>query len=544
MYLKNKRYCIFLAAELLILLVILSNGFGHYELIYYFSGEDISSSYVLTEEDIATFGENMELLPGVYQVRVNTSLSEGQSMSMTVKADDSYYKSLRTNTIIINSENDYTDYNVYVTGKVSEAHLECNFDNTDISSLLELSVYRTPLGNRALFIIALLIFTVLDFMVMLRIRIIDGKISTKQQIVFWVLVLAVFITYFPYLTDYYFIGNDSFYYWNRIEFLKNSILNDTLFSVREQDTLFLCIPAALMTMGFSLMTSVKMFTFIIILATAWISYFSINKCVKNEYAALFGSVAYLFSPYHLFDLYNRAALGESLAMAFMPLVCCGMYLLYTQDADSLEYRKYKWYLIWGISGAIESHLISAEITLLLIAVICVLYIKKTVRRQTFIQLLEVVGITLAINAWFIASLLSMMKTNLSDVSGAAAQSEGMRLGVGIYILLISYLLWIIYKMKTDKCMLKRSSVFFFILTIITVQFQPGWKAVPCVMAAFFSAFCIKDITEENIRVFKTAVCLAALISLFSAIYNVNDIAISQEACFIYDIGNIGTQEAD
>ena len=50
----------------------------------------------------------------------------------------------------------------------------------------------------------------------------------------------------------------------------------------------------------------------------------------NHKAAILSSLAYLFSLYHLTDIYIRGALGEVTAMAFLPLIVSGMYLIFDQ----------------------------------------------------------------------------------------------------------------------------------------------------------------------------------------------------------------------
>lgn len=75
------------------------------------------------------------------------------------------------------------------------------------------------------------------------------------------------------------------------------------------------------------MTAYKAFALLVSAVTAWGAYYSFKKCVENEYAALFGSMVYLLTPYRLFSLYGRANLGEFVSMMFLPLIAGGVYCL-------------------------------------------------------------------------------------------------------------------------------------------------------------------------------------------------------------------------
>ncbi len=64
-------------------------------------------------------------------------------------------------------------------------------------------------------------------------------------------------------------------------------------------------------------------TFIVtILLSAWCMWFFVRDWL-GERAALVAAVAYVYVPYHLVDIYVRAAMAESLALAWLPLALLG-----------------------------------------------------------------------------------------------------------------------------------------------------------------------------------------------------------------------------
>jgi len=77
--------------------------------------------------------------------------------------------------------------------------------------------------------------------------------------------------------------------------------------------------------GFDLVTSVK-----IVFALAWVlsglaMYGFVKRVLDNKNAAFLAGLLYVFMPYHLIDVYVRAALAESVALVFLPLTLWAFY---------------------------------------------------------------------------------------------------------------------------------------------------------------------------------------------------------------------------
>ena len=81
--------------------------------------------------------------------------------------------------------------------------------------------------------------------------------------------------------------------------------------------------------------------------------------MKEEYAALTGSMLYLLMPYHIKGIYSRGDVGEYMAMCFLPVICCGIYLLIMEETASKDYGKYKWYSIVGLAALLLCEPVSA-----------------------------------------------------------------------------------------------------------------------------------------------------------------------------------------
>ncbi len=410
--------------ELICLLLLLPGCFRKEEKVYSLSGAEMALQTVAAEESLQFYGADaISLSPGVYQIRVNSGAKGQESAYVEILPGESGYDRLRGNGVLVFPGQEYTDFEVYAVGNVRDAHLFCEFYDMMPDRLTSVEIYRINRGGRMALFVLFMLFLAVDGLLIFRREILAGRVLKEQQAVFWTLVFSVLLACLPYLTGYFSLGADTAFHWLRIEGLKESLLNRNTLPVRVQSywmyghgyavssfygDFFLLIPAGLRLIGFSLMTSYKAFVFLVMAGTAAIAYFSFYQCVKDRYAALFGAVLYVLAPYRIYNFYNRGAVGEYLAMTFFPLICCGLYLLYTEDCKTAAYKTYKWYLIWGLTAIIQSHVLSTEITAFFILALCLVLWRKTLRRETLAQLLEAAGTALVLNCWFWLPMLYMM----------------------------------------------------------------------------------------------------------------------------------------
>ncbi|MCM1303783.1 MAG: hypothetical protein NC305_07890 [Lachnospiraceae bacterium] len=594
------RFQLLLVVEMVFLLALVPGCFRRERLICSFDGAGILGS-VERAEDYGRFcSEKMELVPGVYQVRIWTSLAKDQYMQVYMDCDRADRGALRCNVVPVFAGNDHQDFEVYVSGRVSTAYVQCEFFGTDLEGLERLEIWETAMGCRKLLVTAVAVLAVVDLLVMFRRRILAGKVTKKQQIVFWGLAAGVLVAYLPCLTDHIIGGDDVFFHLSRISYLADALKQGAPLPVRIEGTwlyghgymsptfygdLFLYIPALLQLAGFSVMGSYKIFLLLVTAATAYIAWHSFQKCVKNEYAALFGSLVYLLSPYRLYNVYGRAAVGEFLAMAFLPLVCCGAYLLYAEDPASKGYQKYKWYVVWGMSGVLQSHLITTEMAALLLVMCCVLFCRKTFRRHTFCQLLEATGLVLLINAWFWLPMLYMLGCDtyqIQQITEADMQSTGLLfgnffywlpyagerytaknevwVGIGAVLLLLFYGAWRFGKKKKDAACdvaalfgvlaLVMSTAYFpwnLIMKIpvagyiaASLQFPWRWMSPANLFLALLAALLFRNVERDGGTLARAGIGIAAAVIVLSAVYHVDSIVCEMPPVYLYNEDNMGT----
>ena len=154
---RSKRYFILILAELLCLLILLPRCFKNEEQIYGFNGEDIIHMAVQVGDSLEFCGDRLELIPGVYEIRLQARTVEGQSISVEMKYENAYFRSLRSNAAVAFSGDDYLEIPVYVLDKVTSAYVQCNFYGVGAEGLEQLDVYRTNKGSRIVLFLAVIV---------------------------------------------------------------------------------------------------------------------------------------------------------------------------------------------------------------------------------------------------------------------------------------------------------------------------------------------------------------------------------------------------
>jgi hypothetical protein len=132
-------------------------------------------------------------------------------------------------------------------------------------------------------------------------------------------------------------------------------------------------------------------------------YICVKGISKNKKSALISSFIYGFASYRLIDMFTRAALGETLAFVFSPIIIYGMYEIIYGD-----YKKF-YILTIGMSGLILSHLISTYLIGIVLVIMCLVNIKKLFKEKKRILYLVLAALaTVCLTAYFIFPMLEQM----------------------------------------------------------------------------------------------------------------------------------------
>ena len=254
------------------------------------------------------------------------------------------------------------------------------------------------------------------------------KDSTKNTIgiILFFMFLSVFSVYFTHLYNGEIIVGDDFqFHKNRIEGLFQSLNNHIFFpkmnmlfmnsmgyasSIFYSD-LFIYFPAILRFLGLSLAESYTLFIIVINFATFLVAYISKLTVTKNERSSLMFSLLYTLSSYRLLDLTTRAALGELLAICFLPLAFLGIYQIIYGDTK-------KWYhLTLGMTLIIHAHILSAVMFSMLILLFLVFNIRNLFNEKKRIKaFIKAVLLTVPLVLSYFLPILEQIESQTFKVS--------------------------------------------------------------------------------------------------------------------------------
>lgn len=221
------------------------------------------------------------------------------------------------------------------------------------------------------------------------------------------------------------------------------------------------------------------------------TYYSANRIFKNKNVAWTTTILYSTAFYRLTDIYTRGAIGEVLALVFLPLVLCGIYEIIFGE------NKKWWIICFGIFGLINSHVLTFAMSIILIITIClinVLRIFKDKKRLITLIIAGVISILLIFS--FALPYLEQSNSDKFNVdekiySGAFLQSYSVslkelinnRFGVGDFykgigtILLILPAFIIVCKDKDNQTrFMKQLFVIGFVVLLVSTSIFP-WEAL-------------------------------------------------------------------
>lgn len=426
---KKRTYIVFCVIFLLILATNIGND--KYKRIFLnesmkISNKTNSDRYSATiygdETKAGTFAEGpyVYLYKGDYTVTIDYrtdtdknyvkvgSEINGEEVKLTEEEGCLYY-SQNSKVIHISTKEDIPNFNIKIEyGGIGTFVLE--------RVVIE-SVGRTSNDTMLVIAIFMLLFIIIG-------RFAYGKNiknrKEKLEVIFALAIITICSSY-TFFSNGIILGHDIFYHLDRIEGIKSGLLAGQ-FPVRIHTDifggygyassmfypeLFLYIPAFLRILGVSLVTSVQVFGIFVNFLTAFFMYMSAFKMSKSRHIGMISSALYVLSTYHLCDMYTRFAIGEVIAMAFLPLIIYGIYELVYGD-----YTKWK-YAVAGITGVMQSHILTIVLTIPLVVIVAIVCIKKFFDFKRILACLKAIGACLLLNIWFLVPFLQLMKEDIN-----------------------------------------------------------------------------------------------------------------------------------
>ena len=243
-----------------------------------------------------------------------------------------------------------------------------------------------------------------------------SKIRKNPQILYYsfFFLLSIGSIYFALIKNQtLFYGDDLGFHLARIEGLAESITKGDYFprinyfitggmgyatGIFYPDT-FLYPAALIRLLGFSLVNSYILFVVLVNFMTFIIAYHSFYCIRKSASKSFLFAFLYGLSSYRLSDVLYRAAVGEYLALMFLPLAFVGLFFIIFGDCK-------KWYILAvGMSCLFLAHLLTSVIFIFFIVCLMVLNFSKLIKeKERLVALLLAAGLTIL----FVANALFPM----------------------------------------------------------------------------------------------------------------------------------------
>lgn len=240
--------------------------------------------------------------------------------------------------------------------------------------------------------------------------------SQTSSALFLALIGITFVASLPILNNNLQYGDDIGYHLIRIEGIKDGIRSGQFpvliypegphgfgYLNAMYPSMFLYLPALLRLGGVSVATSYKTLLILANFACVMLTYCGLRSVKVRSLIALMATAVYALLPYHFTNLYARGALGEALAMTFLPIALIGLYHVLLGE------KKNYWMLVVGITGLLQSHVLSS----LLLIIVCVLggivFLSTLLKEKRILTVLKSAGLVLALNLWFLIPFLYFYK---------------------------------------------------------------------------------------------------------------------------------------
>lgn len=391
-----------------------------------------------------TVYENISLPPGVYRVELEYSTDmDLQALCNTVDG------TVLSGGILSNGEPLYkglarTGYNIWLFENTDALQIQITYNGTGSLTTGNLRIVETnqlwTMYLTIVLFIGIIIYSIFIY------RIYDRKFSVeteKKQIFFFVMLIG-FISSIPYLCGYNITGADLTYHLQRIEGVKDGLLSgqfpvriepEWLYGQGYANSIFYCgtflyIPALFRLLGFTVTASYNIYCIILNFATAWISFYCFDRIFGKWWNGVICSALYTLSVYRIYKLLITSAVGEGSALTFIPLVIYGLYRIFTEDPKESRYKTAWIPFMLGIVGLLQSHVLSCEITALVVLLFCVINIRKVFRKNTMLELVKGAVSAAAVSMWFIVPFLDYYLTqdvHIKHVSARTIQDRGLYL---------------------------------------------------------------------------------------------------------------------
>lgn len=437
----HKRIRMILALSLLLAAVCLVQMARPNRQYVYEGSANFAKGYIFGEEVVY---EQIALPPGIYEVALEYQAEKNLEGVCTVRDNTVFTGGLLTNGEHLYSGLTHTSFRFWLFESTEALEVVLTGSGEQNLQVGNLTIYETNQLWSMLLTVIIVAAGILLGAEGLGTYEKKHPIDREKKNVAFGLGVIVLIASLPYLLGVSISGADLSYHLQRIEGVKDGILSGQ-FPVRLEpewvhghgyaNGIFYCnalllFPALLRLLGFTITTSYNCYAVGLNIATAGISYYCFSRIFKNRYIGLICSGLYTLSVFRIYRLVIVSTVGEGSAITFMPLILYGFYRVLTENPKEKAYKTAWICLALGYAGVIQTHVLSCEITAVLTVIACLIFVRKILRRETFLELVKGALGAVALSLWYLIPFLDYYineDVHIKHVSRRTIQDRGVYL---------------------------------------------------------------------------------------------------------------------
>lgn len=403
---KDKKTVVIIGIEVLIAFILMIIA------IYYgrnLRAFDVPLDGFMSEVVGATDSGNVALKAGSYTLKLEYE-SDKQLKGTLSSTEKRVF--LHANSFNLSRNKKYVECDFYVTQDIEDLRLNISDSDEGSFSLKSVSIAENNNNFRVL------VFVWIALSLLVDVCLFSSYIRDNKKLI-GILMMVAFLASIPAFMYGFGLGHDTGFHLVRMEGIAeglkagefpvkmNSVFDDAYGYPVDifYPNLLLYIPAVLRVIGFSITTAYKVYIVLINIMTVVFAYVCGSKFFSDNKIAIIAAAAYTCSSYRLENLWVRQSLGEYTAMAFLPIIALAMWNIYTLGTEDKAFKAGSGLLAFGMLGLLYSHVLSTEMTAVILVVIALVYFKRTFQVKRFIALVKAVVIFALVGFAFIAPFL-------------------------------------------------------------------------------------------------------------------------------------------
>jgi len=369
--------------------------------------EDVTVDDTMSQGGVFMETPPLSLEKGVYQIEIGYNANHRDS-TVSVSSESLNEAQLRCAVSYLNPNLHHTTMTLELTKAADDVIISAGFSGRGYLSITNVGISETSAIYKRTMVYALLLCLLLA---LIYIFIRSGR--TEKGVILALTGIWGLSSFFLF-RDHLLYGDDLFYHLLRIEGIQKGLSYGTfpvkIHPVWAQDHGYavgvfygnsaLYFPALLRLLGFSVQTAYQFLIGAVNLCTVAACYFSFRHMFQSRLLGILGSMLGSLNFYRLVDLYNRAAVGECLGILFFPLILLAFYLVF-METNEKNWLKHAILTAFGLTGLIQTHILSCEMAAFIILCTCLVLIRKVFQKYIFRALTAAAFLSVILNLGFL-----------------------------------------------------------------------------------------------------------------------------------------------